>query len=85
MFAVRINKFLGQSLKIVGLDQQSPCLAFGKLYVGCLKKQFFILTSNKKISNILYNEVLWTLCHEFLIIRNRKYMQSFYLFLFRLI
>jgi hypothetical protein len=72
---VSINKYLGQSLKTVGLDLQNPCLACGQLYVGCLKNNFFLLTPNEKTSNVLYNEALWTLYHEFLIIQNRKYMQ----------
>ena len=34
-FAMSINKAQGQSLKVVGLNLQSPCFSHGQLYVGC--------------------------------------------------
>jgi len=75
---VSINKYLGQSLKTVGLDLQNPCLACGQLYVGCLKINFFfILAPHEKTSNVLYNEALWTLYHEFFDNKNRKCTQVF--------
>ena len=30
-----INKSQGQSIKVVGLDLETECFAYGKLYVGC--------------------------------------------------
>ncbi|XP_035221021.1 uncharacterized protein LOC118193961 [Stegodyphus dumicola] len=33
-FAISINKAQGQSLKVVGINLQSPCFSHGQLYVG---------------------------------------------------
>ena len=34
-FSMTINKSQGQSFKVVGLDLETECLAYGQLYVGC--------------------------------------------------
>ncbi|XP_073532421.1 uncharacterized protein [Phyllobates terribilis] len=34
-FPMSINKAQGQSLKVVGIDLQSPCFSHGQLYVAC--------------------------------------------------
>ncbi|XP_073511472.1 ATP-dependent DNA helicase PIF1-like [Phyllobates terribilis] len=36
-FAMSINKAQGQSLKVVGIDLQSPCFSHGQLYVALFK------------------------------------------------
>ena len=34
-FAMTINKAQGQSLKVAGVDLQTPCFSHGQLYVAC--------------------------------------------------
>lgn len=62
-FAMSINKSQGQSLKVVGLNLQTPCFSHGQLYVGCSRvgsaKNLFICTPKQGFSeNIVYPEVL---------------------------
>nr|XP_042905037.1 uncharacterized protein LOC122270691 [Parasteatoda tepidariorum] len=61
-FAMSINKSQRQSLKVVSLDLQKPCLSHGQLYVGCSRvgeeKNLYLLAPNGKTRNIVYKEVL---------------------------
>ncbi|XP_035221873.1 uncharacterized protein LOC118194780 [Stegodyphus dumicola] len=52
-FAISINKPQGQSLKVFGLNLQSPCFSHGQLYVGCCsrvgrKDNLYIFAPNGK-------------------------------------
>lgn len=76
-FAMSINKAQGQSLKVVGLDLQSPCFSHGQLYVGCSrvgnKKNLFLLAPNGKTKNVVYQEVLRSMSAENVIdVKQRK-------------
>ena len=59
---MRIKKAQGQSLKIVGLNLQSPCFSHGQLYLGCSRvgngKNLFILAPRGKTFNIVSPEAL---------------------------
>ena len=61
-FALSINKAHGQSLKVVGLNLQSPCFSHDQLYVGCSRvgngKNLFILALHGETCNIVYPEAL---------------------------
>ena len=46
-----INKSQGQSFKVVGLDLETECLAYGQLYVGC---------SRARKKKIIYTGQIWT-------------------------
>ena len=56
-----INKSQRQSFKVVGLDLETECLAYGQLYVGCSrarKKKLYILAKDGLTANVVYKEVL---------------------------
>ncbi|CAF4696322.1 unnamed protein product, partial [Rotaria sp. Silwood2] len=36
-FAMSINKAQGQSLKVAGVNLETPCFSHGQLYVACLR------------------------------------------------
>ncbi len=62
-FAMSINKSQGQSLKVVGLNLQTPCFSHGQLYVGCSRvgssDNLYIYTPTKGLTeNIVYPEAL---------------------------
>lgn len=53
---------MGQSIKVVGLELQYPCLSHGQLYVGCsrvgIRQNLSIYAPNGRTRNIVYPEVL---------------------------
>uniref|UniRef100_UPI00358EADF8 ATP-dependent DNA helicase PIF1-like n=1 Tax=Myxine glutinosa TaxID=7769 RepID=UPI00358EADF8 len=61
-FAMTINKAQGQSLKVVGLNLDSPCFSHGQLYVGCSRvgqeNNLYILSEQGKTKNIVCKEAL---------------------------
>ena len=62
-FGMSINKAQGQSLKVVGLNLESPCFYHGQLYVGCSRvgdpKSLFIYSPIKGYTtNVVYKEIL---------------------------
>jgi hypothetical protein len=64
-FAMTINKSQGQSLRVVGLNLQTPVFAHGQLYVALSRCQdcrnlFILLRPDKNgvTENIVYREVL---------------------------
>ena len=46
-----INTSQGQSFKVVGLDLETECFAYGQLYVGCSRAR-----KEKKLYIILYEK-----------------------------
>ncbi|GBM65768.1 hypothetical protein AVEN_107251-1 [Araneus ventricosus] len=61
-FAMSINKFQGQSLKVVGPDLQRPCCFHGQLYVDCSRagdnRNLNILAPQGKTKKIVCGEIL---------------------------
>jgi ATP-dependent DNA helicase PIF1 len=62
-FAMTINKAQGQSVKIVGLDLQTPTFSHGQLYVAlsrCTSRERIkvLLPGGTKTTNVVYPEVL---------------------------
>ena len=61
-FAMSINKAQGQTLKVAGIDLQSPCFSHGQLYVACSRvgtaKNLYILAPNGRTANIVYTKAL---------------------------
>ena len=61
-FAMSINKAQGQTLKVAGIDLQSPCFSHGQLYVACSRvgtaKNLYILAPNGRTANIVYPKAL---------------------------
>ena len=61
-FAMTINKSQGQSLKVAGIDLQTPCFAHGQLYVACSRvgspKNLFLLAPGGKTANVVYPQAL---------------------------
>ena len=61
-FAMTINKSQGQSLKVVGINLQSPCFSHGQLYVACSRvgssTKLFINAPDGRTKNIVYPQVL---------------------------
>ena len=51
-FYMTINTSQGQSFKVVGLDLETECFAYGKLYVGCSRarkeQKLYILAKTLK-------------------------------------
>ena len=41
-----MNKSQGQSFKVVGLDLETECFAYGQLYVGCSRDKLYILAKD---------------------------------------
>ena len=58
-----INKSQGQSLKVVGLNLDTPILLLGQLYVGYLRvgnpKKIFHLTPGGKTMSVVHSEALF--------------------------
>ena len=61
-FALTINKSQGQSLKVAGINLESPCFSHGQLYVACSRvgtsERLFINTVDKKTKNVVYRQAL---------------------------
>ena len=61
-YAMTINKSQGQSLKVVGLNLDTPVFLHGQLYVGFSRvgnpNNTFYLTPGGKTKNIVYPEAL---------------------------
>ena len=62
-FAMPINKSQGQSLRVVGLNLQTPSFSHGQLYFGCSRvgsaHNLFIFSPQKGFTeNIVYPEAL---------------------------
>jgi hypothetical protein len=57
-FAMTINKAQGQSLRVAGINLETPCFSHGQLYVACSRvgtgKNLFILAPEGKTKNIVY-------------------------------
>lgn len=61
-FAMTINKYQGESLKLAGVDLRNDCFSHGQLYVACSRVSFsdslVILQPENKTKNVVYKEVL---------------------------
>jgi ATP-dependent DNA helicase PIF1 len=57
-FAMSINKAQGQSLKIAGINLETPCFSHGQLYVACSRvgtgRNLYVFAPNAKTKNIVY-------------------------------
>ena len=60
---MKINKSQGQSLKVVGLDHETECIAHGQLYVDCSsareEKELYILAKDFHMYYIIYMKILY--------------------------
>ena len=60
-FSMTINKYQGQSFKVVGLYLETECFAHGQLYVGCSRareeKEYYILAKDGLTANVVYKEI----------------------------
>ncbi|PAA84583.1 hypothetical protein BOX15_Mlig017082g4 [Macrostomum lignano] len=61
-FAMTINKAQGQSLKVAGINLESPCFSHGQLYVACSRvgtpAGLFILAPRGRTRNLVYPQAL---------------------------
>ncbi|CAF4685154.1 unnamed protein product [Rotaria sp. Silwood2] len=61
-FAMSINKAQGQSLKVAGINLESPCFSHGQLYVACSRvgtgKNLYVFAPDAKTKNIVYPTAL---------------------------
>ncbi|KIH66756.1 hypothetical protein ANCDUO_02916 [Ancylostoma duodenale] len=61
-FAITMNKAQGQSLRVAGINLETPCFSHGQLYVACSRvgtpKQLYIYASDGKTRNIVYPNAL---------------------------
>ena len=62
-FSTTTNKSHGQYFKVVGLDLETECFAYGQLYVGCSRackeKKLYILAKDIHIyMKILYEKYI---------------------------
>ena len=61
-FAMTINKAQGQSLKVAGINLETPCFSHGQLYVACSRvgtaANLFIYAPRGRTKNIVYPQVL---------------------------
>ncbi len=52
-----INKAQGQSLKVAGVNLETPCFCHGQLYAACSRvgtgKNLYVFALNGKIRNIV--------------------------------
>ena len=61
-FAMSINKSQGQSLKVAGVNLETPCFSHGQLYVACSRvgtgKNLYLLAPDGKTKNVVYRTAL---------------------------
>ena len=61
-FAMTITKAQGQTLKVVGLNLDSPCFSHGQFYTGCSRtgspNGLFIFVKDNSTRNVVYHEAL---------------------------
>lgn len=61
-FAMSVNKSQGQSLKVAGINLQTPCFSHGQLYVACSRvgdpENLFILAPGGQTKNVVYPKAL---------------------------
>ena len=61
-FAMSINKSQGQSLKVAGVNLETPCFSHGQLYVACSRvgtgKNLYLLAPDGKTKNVVYRLAL---------------------------
>ena len=61
-FAMSINKAQGQSLKVAGINLESPCFSHGQLYMACSRvgnpHHLYIHAPDGKTKNIVYKKAL---------------------------
>jgi ATP-dependent DNA helicase PIF1 len=61
-FAMSINKSQGQSLKVAGVNLETPCFSHGQLYVACSRvgtgKNLYVLAPDGKTKNVVYRTAL---------------------------
>jgi ATP-dependent DNA helicase PIF1 len=61
-FAMSINKAQGQSLKVAGINLETPCFSHGQLYVACSRvgtgKNLYVFAPDAKTKNIVYQTAL---------------------------
>jgi len=61
-FAMTINKSQGQSLKVAGINLESPCFSHGQLYVACSRvgtaSNLYIHAPEGRTKNIVYPQAL---------------------------
>ena len=61
-FAMSINKAQGQSLKVAGINLETPCFSHGQLYVACSRvgtgKNLYVFAPDAKTKNIVYPTAL---------------------------
>ena len=58
-----INTSQGQAFKVVDLDLETECFAYGQLYVGCSitrkEKKLYILAKDFHMYYIIYMKILY--------------------------
>jgi len=61
-FVMSINKAQGQSLKVAGINLETPCFSHGQLYVACSRvgtgKNLYVFAPDGKTRNIVYQTAL---------------------------
>jgi ATP-dependent DNA helicase PIF1 len=61
-FAMSINKAQGQSLKVAGVNLETPCFSHGQLYVACSRvgtgKNLYVFAPDRKTKNVVYQTAL---------------------------
>ena len=61
-FAMSINEAQGQSLKIAGINLETPCFSHGQLYVACSRvgtgKNWYVFAPDAKTTNVVYQTAL---------------------------
>ena len=61
-FAMSINKAQGQSLKVAGINLETPCFSHGQLYVACSRvgtgKNLYVFAPGAKTKNVVYRTAL---------------------------
>jgi ATP-dependent DNA helicase PIF1 len=61
-FAMSINKAQGQSLKVAGINLETPCFSHGQLYVACSRvgtgKNLYVFAPNAKTKKVVYRTAL---------------------------